>query len=156
MRRLAAAALGLLLLAPAALAQGTPDLAGAVIEGQVGHPRTLALSDLLALPHVTITLAHDRQKASYTGALLWTLVSAAAPTELPGDRTRVQHTILARGRDGYAAALAIGELDPNFEGKRVLVAYEQDGKRLAALRLVVPGEAHPARSVKDLVAIEVR
>ena len=156
MRRLAAAVLGLVLLAaPAASAQDAPA-AGLVIQGQVGHPRTLALPDLMALPRVTVTLAHDAQKASYTGALLWAVVSAAAPTNLPGDRTHVQHTVLARGKDGYAVALAIGELDPNLEGKQVLVAYERDGKPLPAPRLVVPGEAHPARSVKDLVAIEVR
>ncbi len=154
MRRLAGAVLGLALLAaPAAFPQGAPTVA---IQGQVAHPRILALPDLSALPRVTVTLTHDKQHTSYTGALLWPLLDAAAPTELPGDRTHVRHTVLAHGRDGYAAALAIGELDPNLEGKQVLVAYEQDGHPLATLRLVVPGEAHPARSVKDLVAIEVR
>ncbi len=153
--RLAGAALGLVLLATpvAALARDDATLA---IQGQVEHPRALARADLAALPRVTVTLTHDKRRASYTGALLWTIVNAAAPTELPGDRTHVRHTILAHGRDGYAAALAIGELDPNLEGKQVLVAYEQDGKALPTPRLVVPGEAHPARSVKDLVAVEVR
>ena len=155
MRWLTAAALGLALLAsPVALAQDAS--ASFSIEGQVKRPRAVALADLEAFPPVSVTLKHDKQAASYTGALLWALVSAAGPTDLPGDRTHAQHTLLARGRDGYAVALAIGELDPNLEGKQVLVAYEQDGHRLATPRLVVPGEAHPARSVKDLVAIEVR
>ena len=48
------------------------------------------------------------------------------------------------------------ELDPNFEGKQVLVAYAQDGKPLPALRLVIPADAHAGRNVRDVVAIEVR
>ena len=32
------------------------------------------------------------------------------------------------GADGYVVALAVGELDPEFEGKSVLVAYARDGK----------------------------
>ena len=157
MRRLAEAVLGVVLLAaPVAFAQDTPAAANFVIEGQVAHPRTITLADLRAMPRVTVVLVHDANKTSYTGAPLWTLISAAAPSELPGDRTHVQHTLLARGKDGYAAAFAIGELDPFFGGKQVVVAYEGGGKPLALPRLIVPGEAHPARSVKDLVAIEVR
>ena len=155
--RLAGAVLGLVLLAvPAAFAQDARATAGFVIEGQVGHPRTITLADLQALPRVTVVVVHDANRTSYTGALLWALISAAAPTDLPGDRTHVQHTILARGKDGYAAAFAIGELDPFFGGKQVVVAYEGGGKPLALPRLAVPGEAHPARSVKDLVSVEVR
>ena len=64
--------------------------------------------------------------------------------------------MLARGQDGYAVALAIGELDPNFEGKQVLIAYAQDDKPLPGLRLVVPADIRGGRGVHDLAAIEVR
>jgi hypothetical protein len=30
------------------------------------------------------------------------------------------------GRDGYAAVLALAEIDPEFEGKQVLLAYRRD------------------------------
>ncbi len=96
------------------------------------------------------------QKNNFTGALLWAVVNAAAPADESGPRSHLQHTLLARGRDGYAVALAIGELDPEFEGKQVLVAYAQDGKKLPALRLVVPVDAKAGRSVRDLVSIEIR
>ena len=118
------------------------------------------LAELQALPPVTVEVQHTEanavQRTSFTGALLWSLVSAAGPVDEPGKRTFLQHSVLARGRDGYAVVLAIGELDPNFEGKQVLVAYAQDGKPLPALRLVVPVDARAGRSVRDLASIEVR
>ena len=59
-------------------------------------------------------------------------------------------------KDGYAVAVAFGELDPGLEGKAVLVAYEKDGEALPSLQLVVPGDARAARSVRELTEIEVR
>ena len=156
-RGLAAAVLAGLLAPAAAVAQSaSPSLA---IGGRVEHPRTLALTDLQALPPVTVEVEHahekDAQRHRFTGALLWPLIAAAGPVDA-GKRTFLQHTVLARGQDGYAAALAIGELDPNFEGKQVLVAYAEDDKPLPGLRLVVPADARAGRSVRDLVAVEVR
>ena len=130
------------------------------ISGRVGQLRTLALADLQALPPVTVevtyTTARGPQAATYTGALLWSLLAAAAPVDEPGRNTHLRHTLLAHGRDGYAAALAFGELDPHMAGKQVIVAYAQDGTPLPSLRLVVPGDSHAGRSVRDLVAIEMR
>ena len=146
------------LLAPAAAQDHTPP--GLAIGGRVGHPRTLALADIQAQPPVTVEVEHahekDAQSHTFTGALLWPLLTDAGPVDDPGKRTFLQHTVLARGQDGYAVALAIGELDPNFEGKQVLIAYAEDGKPLPGLRLVVPADARGGRGVHDLVAIEVR
>ena len=63
---------------------------------------------------------------------------------------------MVRGGDGYAVALAIGEIDPAFENKQVVLADAQDGQPLAAARLVVPGDAKAGRSVRGVAAIEVR
>jgi len=142
--------------APAA----TPASLELAISGRVGQPRTLALADLRALPPVSVEVTHASgsgpQAATYTGALLWPLLAATAPVDEPGRSTHLRHMLLAQGRDGYAVALAFGELDPHMEGKQVIVAYAQDGKPLPSLRLVVPGDSHAGRSVRDLVAIEVR
>lgn len=130
------------------------------MSGQVEHPRTLTLADLQALPPITLEVAHTTsrgvQRGTYTGPLLWALISAAVPVDEPGGRNRLQHTLLARGRDGYAVALSIGELHPDLGRQQVLVAYAQDGQAMPALRLVVPGDSHASRNVRDLVAIEVR
>ena len=146
------------LLAPVAAQNSAPP--GLAIQGRVEHPRTLALTDIQAQPPVTVEVEHahesDAQRHTFTGALLWPLLTAAGPVDEPGKRTFLQHTVLARGQDGYAVALAIGELDPNFEGKQVLIAYAEDGKPLPSLRLVVPADARGGRGVHDLVAIEVR
>ena len=52
----------------------------------------------------------------------------------------------------------MGEIDPRFEGKNVIVAYDKDGKPLSAaegLRLVVPLDHHGGRAVRDIATIEV-
>ncbi len=130
------------------------------LTGRVEHPRTLTLADLQALPPVTVeaTFATRQgpQTDSFTGVPLWTLLQAAAPLDDPGRSSHLRHTLLMQGRDGYTVALAIGELDPAFASKQVLVAYAQDGKPQPALRLIVPGDLRAGRSVRDLVAIEVR
>ncbi len=108
-------------------------------------------------PTLATTTSAGVQHVTYTGPLLWTLVRAAQPVDEPGSgNTALQHTFLARGQDGYAVALSIGEIDPRMEGKQVVVANARDGQPMATLRLVVPGDLHAARSVRDLVAIEVR
>ncbi len=159
-----AATVALLLAAVArsvpAAAQATPPApVQLALQGRIEHPRTLALEELQALPPVTVqierTTASGVQRASFTGALLWTLVTAAGPVDEPGTHTNLQHTLLARGRDGYAVALAVGELNPHFEGKQVLIAYAQDGQPLPALRLVVPVDARAGRNVRDVVSIEI-
>jgi hypothetical protein len=49
-------------------------------------------------------------------------------------------TLLITGHEGYAVALAIGELDPHYEGKSVILAYAggDPPASSAQLRLVVP------------------
>ncbi len=138
--------------------------AGLSLQGRVAHPRTFTAAELQALPPTTVELAvaegHDGQPAgphmTYTGDLLWTLIDGAGLVDEPGARTHLQHTILARGQDGYAVALAVGEIDPTFEGKPVIVAYARDGRTMPGLKLVVPNDRRGGRSVRDLVSIEVR
>jgi len=155
---------GLLLLAALpALAQepaGKPA-PGLAISGRVERPRTLTLAELQAMPAATVqvdsTTSTGVQQVKYTGPLLWTLVQGVQPVDDPsGGNTALQHTMLARGQDGYAVALSIGEIDPRMEGKQVLVAVARDGQPVPYLRLVVPGDVHAARSVRDLASIEVR
>jgi Oxidoreductase molybdopterin binding domain len=100
---------------------------------------------------------HGPEQASYTGALLWSVLEQAEM--LGGDRrARLHRTIMVTGRDGYTAVLALAEIDPEFEGKQVLLAYRRDGQPIEghALRLVVPDDRHGGRSVRDVVRIELR
>lgn len=129
------------------------------ITGRVAHPKTLSAEALAAEPPVMVEMTYDTEKgplhAAFKGAALWPLLQQAEVIDEPR-RDRLQHTLLVRGKDGYAVALAIGEVNPNLEGKPVIIATEQDGKPLDAPRLVVPGDRHQARAVRELVGIEVR
>ncbi len=128
--------------------------------GRVEHPRTLTLAELQAMPAVTVeatfVTGQGPQAGRFTGVPLWALLQAAVPVDEPGRSTHLRHTLLAQRRDGYGVALAIGELDPNFACKQVLVAYAEEGRAQTGLRLIVPGDMRAGRGVRDLVSVEVR
>ncbi|MGI4975318.1 MAG: molybdopterin-dependent oxidoreductase [Janthinobacterium lividum] len=144
-------------MAPAGPAANSTTLA---ITGRVARPSTLDIDALRAMPSATVALdaapGHGERHATYTGVPVWTLLDAAGLLDEPGRKTFLQHTVLAHGQDGYAVALAIGELDPRFEGKQALVAYAEDDHPLPSLRLVLPGDRRAGRSVHDLAGLEVR
>jgi len=149
-------------LAGPSAAQGPPDPAATqvvALSGRVAHPVRWNLARLRASPSISVQITRatpDGVRTNrYTGALLWTLVSQAGLSHEAGPHSYLRQTLMAQGRDGYTVALAIAELDPDFEGKQVLIAYEQDGKPLPELRLVVPADVKAGRSVRDLVAIDV-
>jgi DMSO/TMAO reductase YedYZ molybdopterin-dependent catalytic subunit len=132
-----------------------------VLDGQVQKSGQLRESDLKALPATTESVSFMTGKGaetgSYTGVLLWTLLTNATIIEEP--KTHLSHIVMVTGSDGYAVSFSIGELDPKFEGKQVILAYAKDGQPLGpddGLRLIVPRDVHGGRAVKDVVHIEVR
>jgi hypothetical protein len=134
----------------------------AALLGAVKQELVLDETLLKSLPSVTIEVSFDtgegRTSGSYTGVLLWTLVEKAGTIDATGKNARLRHTLLITGRDGYAVALALGEIDPHYEGKTVIVAYAggEPPASFDSLRLVVPGDAHGGRSVRDIESIELR
>lgn len=153
--RFAASVLSALLAAasPAALAQNV-----SLIES-VQHAASIDAATVEQLPATESTIAfqtsHGPEKATYTGAPLWSVLQKSA--SLNADpRQRLHQVVIVTGNDGYTAALALAEIDPEFEGKQVLLAYKQDGKPLDELRLVVPGDKFGGRSVRNVVRIEIR
>ena len=147
---------GLLFLAGVAHAQTL------VIEGQVRHKLSLSLEQLRTMPQATVQWSTRTERgdrtAFYEGPLLWELLKAADPVDTPGEgaagRSHLQHVVIARGADGYAVAVAIGEIDPEFEGKKVVVSLPRGGQ--PTLQLAVPNDARAGRGVRDLVELEVR
>jgi hypothetical protein len=115
-----------------------------VLEGAVGHRLVLDEALVKSLPAVTtdVSFETDKGKSSgrYTGVLLWSLLGNAGMVDDPGKNASLKHTLLITGRDGYAVALALGEIDPHYEGKAVILAYAggDSPASLAQLRLVVP------------------
>jgi hypothetical protein len=139
---------------PAASAQGV------VITQSVDQTQTIDRTVVEQLPaieqQVSFLTGHGNEQATYTGALLWSVLERSEA--LSSDpRTRLRRTVAVTGRDGYMAVLGLAEIDPEFAGKRVILAYRRDGQPLPGdeLRLVVPGDRRGGRSVRDVVKIEL-
>ena len=134
----------------------------AVLQGAVKQHLVLDDALLKSLPAVTIDVTFEtgqgKKSGRYTGVLLWTLLEKAEPIDEPGKNTNLRHTLLITGRDGYAVVLAAGEIDPHYEGKQIIIAYAggEPSASASSLRLVVPGDFHGGRSVRDVAKIELR
>jgi hypothetical protein len=136
--------------------------APAILRGAVKQELVLDETLLKSLPPITVDVSFEtgagKKSGTYTGVLLWAFLEKAALIDAPGKNASLTHTLLITGRDGYAVALALGEIDPHYEGKSVIIAYAGGEPPASAeeLRLVVPGDAHGGRSVRDVTTIEVR
>lgn len=134
------------------------------LPASAGKPQAIALSGTTAAGEirldtlktfpaviVPVTQATDQGpvSASFKGALLWQVIDRAGWVKGAQKNAAIRHTILVTGKDGYAAVLSEGEIDPELENKQVILAYEEDGKPLDAPRLVVPGDLHAARGVHE-------
>lgn len=151
----------LLLVAPAMaqVAAGPVPSTSVKLDGAVKRAARYSMAELAALPSAGVTLTiqgHDAASGSWKGVPLMALIEKAGTVEEQGHGAYLQHVLIARGTDGYGVAIAIGEIEPKFEGKQVIVAYQKDGAPLSSLRLVIPGDAHAGRDVRDLAELTVK
>lgn len=134
---------------------------GLIIAQSIEQTQTVDLTTVMELPaveqHISFLTGHGVEQATYAGPLLWSLLDHTA-TLGNEPRTRLRNSVRVTGRDGYMAVLALAEIDPEFEGKQVILAYRRDGQPLPnnELRLVVPNDRRGGRSVRDVVRIELR
>jgi hypothetical protein len=137
-------------------------LATPALQGSVQRRLVLDKTLLESLPAVTVDVTFETDQGEksgrYTGVLLWSLIEKAGLADVSAKNAALRHTLLITGRDGYAVALAVGEVDPHYEGKSVILAYAggEPPASIATPRLVVPGDKHGGRSVRDVASIEVR
>jgi DMSO/TMAO reductase YedYZ molybdopterin-dependent catalytic subunit len=151
----------LLLMVPALAQEAAPGVPSTTVklDGAVKAPATYSLADLAAQSSASVTLnvpGHDAASGNWKGVPLMALLEKAGTVEDKGHGAYLQHVIIARGTDGYGVAIAIGEIEPKFEGKQVIVAYQKDGAALPSLRLIIPGDAHAGRDVRDLAELMVK
>lgn len=136
--------------------------AAPLLGGLVKTPLTLDQATLEALPKTSLDVSFEtatgKESGSYTGVLLADLVAKAEPIVGDGKNAALQHTLLITGTDGYAVAVAFGEFDAKFGAKAVLLAYKSAGGDVTFehLRLLVPGDIHGGRAVKDVASIDVK
>lgn len=147
----------LLWLTPAVAQEKAPAAASTAVrlQGAVNMPVSYSMAQLAGLPSTSVTLSiegHGDASGVWKGVPLLALIQKAG---LSGQGSGLEHVIIARGTDNYSVAIAMGEIDPRFEGKSVIVAYQKDGQPVSSLRLIVPGDSHAGRDVRDLAELTV-
>lgn len=127
------------------------------ITGSVKAPLTLDNATLSAMPVASVSISYGSTNSTYTGVLLWDLLKKAELVAGDGKNPTLRHTLLVTASNGYAVAVALGELDPSYGNKAVLLAYQStDGSAsFDHLRLLVPGDVRGGRAVRDVAKIEV-
>ena len=134
----------------------SPELA---LEGKVRQPQRWTLESLKKMPaeHADVSYQTDRGpvSASFTGVLLWSLIEAAGGIDDSAKNPELRHAIRITAKDGYVVVTSGGEIAPDFGAKGVIVAYGRDGKPLDDFRIVMPGDKHGGRNVRDVVSINI-
>jgi len=167
-RRLGLAALTLLGIAAAAIAQTPSTSATLSVSGNVVEPLTLTADDLRRYPAHAVDYSPrgtrspavpDESARHYTGCLLRDVLSAARPTEAKARDLRKSY-VVASASDGYEVVFSWAELFVSPVGDTVFVVYERDGTPLpddeGRIALVTLGDRSPARHVKWLRALSLR
>jgi DMSO/TMAO reductase YedYZ molybdopterin-dependent catalytic subunit len=131
------------------------------ITGDVPHPLTLSATDIAAMPRRTVQAAEHGQAAStYEGVALSDILTRAGVafgSALHGPALATY--VLCSAADGYHVVFTLAELDSAFSDRPIIVVDRKDGRPLEAnagpFRIVVPGDARPARWIRQLTGIAV-
>ncbi len=147
---------------PTAPATAAANASTLVIIGVAGERGVFTPASFRDYPHQTVTIFdhHTNANETYSGVpLMELLVHLGVPHGADLKNKALADYIVATGSDGYKSVVALGEVDPEFHPGMVLVADTMDGKPLdkaGPFRLVVSEDKRPARSVRNLVKIELR
>ncbi|GAC1377611.1 MAG: hypothetical protein PVS3B1_24040 [Ktedonobacteraceae bacterium] len=136
------------------------------VGGIVQNSAELKLAEIQAFPKVAVTTDAQAGQGrlgshTYGGALLYDVLQKAQIKTDPARKNDIlRKAVLVTGTDKYSVAISLGEILPGFAGKKILLAYEQDGKPLPTkdgfVRLIVPGDTFAGRYVSNVAKIEVR
>jgi len=121
---------------------------------------SLDATELAKLPATEVEASDHQTKHSYSGVLvrdILGLVGAPSGDSLRGKALSLVVRITAN--DNYVVVFALAEFDPGFSDRLIVLADQQDGQPLpdnaAPFRVVIPGDAHPARWIRQVKSIEV-
>ena len=131
------------------------------VSGAVRTPLSLAAVELKSMPRLQVEAKdHDGKPVKDHGVLVGEILKRAGATlgaDLRGDA--MASYVVAVAADGYRVVFSLAELDPALTGGEIIVADTADGKALAPsqgpLRIVVPKDTRPARSVRMLTRLDV-
>lgn len=163
LRSLTAAFILTAVLAVGAPGQAAIGPAGTLNVATPTKSQLFSLEALKALPHKTVTVhnPHTNADETYSGVELIDLLAGLGVPHGKALRGRaLSEYVVATGSDGYKAVLALAEADPAFHPGEVIVADSMDGKpldpKIGPFRLVVTEDKRPARSVHNLVSLELK
>jgi hypothetical protein len=132
------------------------------LTGLDGKSVTVSAADLKSMPRqkVSVVNGHTKQKESYEGVLLSDLlakVDAPAGQKLHGQALLTY--VKAGARDNYQVLFSLAEIDQTTHKNQIMVADQMDGKAIdtkeGPLKLIVPEDTHPSRSIRMLTSISV-
>jgi len=153
------AALWAVCLLPSLAAQ--TNEAALIVRGEVDQPLSLSLADLRAMPRIKVQAREKNgDEASFEGVALSDILKRSKPRLTEKCCGNAANTcVIVRAADNYRVVFSMGEIDPDFTDRKVLVADRRDGKPLqesqGPLRLIVPGEKVHSRWVRQVKSLEV-
>jgi hypothetical protein len=141
-------------------------LAGAVhaqsvlVKGPEGRSETVTATDMRTMHRASVTTPYGA-KATFTGVVIGELLAeVGAPSDVRLHGSPVNQIIIVTGEDGFTTVLSLAETEKSFRDQPVILADQKNGQPLDAkegpFRLVIGGELKPARSVWDVIEIELR
>lgn len=126
---------------------------------------SLDASELAKLPLTEVEASDHQTKHRYSGVLVRDvlgLVGTPSGDSLRGKALGLVVRITAN--DNYSVVFALAEFEPElfepeFSDRTIILADKQDGEPLpdnaAPFRIVIPGDTHPARWIRQVKSIEV-
>jgi hypothetical protein len=131
------------------------------VTGLDGRAHAFGAAQLAALAQAEASLkAKDGTTHVYRGPALTSLLRAAgAPSSEALRGADMADVVMVSAADGYRVAFGLAETDPSIGKDPIIIAVTEDGLPLDAkegpLRLVVAGDARPARSVRMVMTVKL-
>ena len=111
---------------------------------------------LAKLAPATVRIEVEGKATVYTGVPLAAILDQRAQpiAGMPGLRDLSDAVLLARGADGYQAAISAASVAMDPKGERYLLAIQRNGQAISP-QVIIPADPKRARWVRDVVAIRL-
>ena len=121
---------------------------------------SLDASELGKLPVTEVEASDHQTKHRYSGVLVRDILGLVGTPFGDGLRGKALSLVVRiTANDNYIVVFALAEFDPGFSDRSIILAEQQDGQPLpdnaAPFRVIVPGDSHPARWIRQVKSIEV-
>lgn len=140
---------------------GAQAVADSLVIRVEGRPQVvLHAAELRALPRDTLRSTMHHGEGLFRGPSIKDVFKLAGVSLDSVRGPRLAHYALFEASDGYRVVMGLSELSEDISGRHILLANEVDGNPLppkaGPWQLVVPGDGHAARWIRQVVTISVR